>query len=297
VIMQARSKSDYLFLNWLIRRNDEGELLAGYHLASPAPSLARALQTDVTCELSDAKGRILANHQCHGPTSEEDHEKADQFFLSEILPWYPGITKITLRRGKKILHTTNVEERPPTVSITVPAPVEGQGTLMKLEWQAHHPDKVTSCMLRYSNNAGDDWRCIASGLKGYEHLVDLDYLPGGADCIFQVVASAGVRTAIAQTASFSIERRARQAHILMPTSGASFVAAMPVVLKGFGFSPDFPTIEPHELTWTSSVNGLLGVGAEIAATGLPMGHSSILLSMPNGLGGETVSSVSIAMKR
>ena len=153
-----------------------------------------------------------------------------------------------------------------------------------------------TCLLRYSHNGGQTWRVLALDLTQSEYFVDLDFLPGGKACVFQVVASAGIRTTTAQTEPFSVPCKARVADILMPPSDACRDVRMPLLLQGFGFSPDFPEFGPDEMVWRSNIVGLLGIGREVVVPALPMGHHLISLSMPNGLGGEVTKSIYIKVQ-
>jgi hypothetical protein len=126
-------------------------------------------------------------------------------------------------------------------------------------------------------------------------VANLELLPGGERCLFEVVAYAGVRTVVAATDPFAVSQKPHKAHILSPESGATFKRGQTIVLLGGGFSPDFQTADFEDVVWTSNLDGVLGTGYEVTPNHLSVGRHRITLSLPDGLGGEASASVFVAV--
>ena len=178
--------------------------------------------------------------------------------------------------------------------------IENDGNRVKVHWRGEASDDAEPGLrfqVRYSHNGGTTWRGIAAGLDNDNHTVELKLLPGGTDCLIEINASAGLRSATAVTDVFEVPRKRRQAHIVLPRTGAKFEEGAIVPLAGGGFSPDFGTAPSNDTVWTSSVLGVLGVGERVSLSGLPVGHNYVTLRVPDGMGGEASATIAISVLR
>jgi hypothetical protein len=149
-------------------------------------------------------------------------------------------------------------------------------------------------LLRYSNDGGQTWRPInpGFGFRGCE--VDLGKMRGGDECILQVIATTIWQTATARTVPFRVPRRPRRATILLPSDGET-IAKVPAELIGFACAPG--DIAPDaELSWWSSAQGALGRGSRLALDRLRAGEHEIILSAPDGIGGQTRACTRLAVQ-
>jgi hypothetical protein len=138
---------------------------------------------------------------------------------------------------------------------------------------------------------------VADGLTQSEAAIDTDALPGGRQCLFQVVAySAGLHTVTAQTTPFALDPHPRRAHILSPEHGAEIAERDTVALRGTGYSGDFGTPAIDEIAWTSNVDGFLGYGHELFTNSLSQGAHRVQLGVADGLGGEAFAAVSVIIR-
>jgi hypothetical protein len=118
-------------------------------------------------------------------------------------------------------------------------------------------------------------------------------LPGGDRCLFQVVASSGIRTSVTETELFKAPMKPRIASILSPDPGTEVTEGSQVVLRGGAYSPDFGLGEMEDAVWSSNLDGFLGRGFELVAEQLSAGFHTITVTVPDGVGGTTTAHVSI----
>ena len=103
--------------------------------------------------------------------------------------------------------------------------------------------------------------------------------------MFQVLASSGVRTAIAETRPFSLPQKPRRAYILSPQADSLITEGEPLTFRGGGFSSDFGRTDLHEGVWGIVKGEVLGTGFEFVTRALPVGRHEIKLTVPDGVGG------------
>jgi hypothetical protein len=285
---------EHVALNFRLHRDGRVELLPSFHLEIPAPPAEAGMPTPVGCDLLDAEGGILESHSCSLVDPHQD-EHGPYLDFHEVLPWDSATRSIAVRRHGEVLRTVDVPAEPPKVTVRQPKRVERREELMRVEWTGSHPQQPVTYLLRYSHDGGASWRAVAADLTGTRHVVNLDLLPGGDACKFQVVASAGVQTAVAETDPFAVPRKPYQAHIITPQSGAEYQQGEPVALQGGGFSPDLETTAFEEATWASSLDGPLGTGYQVVVHTLSVGRHKLTLTIPDGYGGEATGSVFVTV--
>jgi hypothetical protein len=118
---------------------------------------------------------------------------------------------------------------------------------------------------------------LAADLPTPGLTIDLGLLPGGERCRLQVVAAAGLRTTLAETAAFAVARKPLRAHILSPAAGTRVPSGAPVLLDALGYSPDVGTVDLETALWTSSRDGRLGIGRRLLVNQLTPGEHRIRL--------------------
>ncbi|MDQ6815059.1 MAG: hypothetical protein M3040_15090 [Bacteroidota bacterium] len=290
---------EYLFISFRMDQGGQVEVMNSFHLYTPKPPQEVGIETSVSCSLLNKKGQVILTHHCRLTNPHHDENAASAEFY-EALPWSKDIAKITFMRNGKVSHTSEVDEHAPGVNfVTTKKLLERRTELMRLEWNIKQDQgvvksqKAVKYILRYSNNAGSTWRAVTADIEENSHVVNLNTLPGGDQCLFQIVASSGMRTSTATTEPFAVDRKPYEAHILSPKSSDNFKKGADVRLYGGGFSPDFGTIDFDYVTWTSDRDGLLGTGYEVITNKLSSGRHRISINLPDGLGGDVSASVYI----
>ncbi len=295
-------EGEYLFLNFRMHKDGRVEVMNSFHLPTPSPPLEMGRETSVGCDLLCKDGAVLESHLCRLTNPHHD-EGGPSVEFYEAIRWNDKTHTITFYRDGKVCHTIEVEERAPEVAFSATQQAERRPEMMRLEWSAKPATAAKQAqgplqyILRYSNDAGRTWRAVAANLTENSHVVNLDMLPGGEECMFQVVASSGVRTAVANTKPFAVPRKPRKGYILSPEkSGVTFRQGEEVVFLGGGFSPNFATTDFEDVVWTSDRDGVIGTGYQVITHLLSAGRHRISIGFPDGLGGEASASVFVTIK-
>jgi hypothetical protein len=146
-------------------------------------------------------------------------------------------------------------------------------------WEATHAEgRPLHFCLRYSHDGGRRWGRITLRTQRQEIELDLDALPGGADCRVAVVASDGVNTTVVESAPFSTPLKPCRAMVLGPADGARLSRGEPARLRGQGYWLEENRPETERLTWTSSRDGELGRGMALDVLLSPGEHEIQLVA-------------------
>jgi hypothetical protein len=287
---RERVGDETLFLNFRIHRSGTVNVLPSFHLAKVAEPAAHDASSSFACELVDSDGNTLVYHRC---APGDPHQEGDGPYLDfhEALPWVAQASSIRFLRAGKVLDTHEIEADSPEVEIQTPA--QSRKGVMTMEWTGRHPKKELTYTLRYSNDGGKTWRAVASSRKLLAHKVHPQTLPGGDRCLFQLVASSGIRTSVVETEPFQVPTKPRVASILSPTPGTEVPEGGEVLLRGGAYSPDYGLGDMEDVVWSSNIDGLLGRGFEVTATDLSRGTHTLSLTAPDGVDGTTTAEVSI----
>jgi hypothetical protein len=197
------------------------------------------------------------------------------------VPFPEGTRSLRFVHQRIIVHELAVSEAAPEIALTS-APARGAGGTVILEWRAKHAQGLPlSFFCRYSNDDGAGWQRIGFRTTETRKTFDLDHLPGGKKCVFEVVATDGVNTTAVRTAAFTVAPKPLMAIIRAPHDGDRIPAGQRVLLNGHGFSIDEQRIESEALVWTSSRDGELGNGRLVEVT-LSTGEHIITLEAGEG---------------
>jgi hypothetical protein len=285
---------EQLHLNVRIRRDGGVELLPSFHLAGPAHTdIERGPASGVDCDLVNADGTVLSTHECH-LLSPRHCSRGPSFDVSEVLPWSGEVESIVFRRGDVVLDTIRVG-RPPSLSLRNLRVEHG---IVLVDWSARAAggELEPTCLVRYSNDDGDTWRAVAADLTSTRHGISLNTIPGGSHCRVQVVATSGIATATVESEPFEVERKPRQAYMINPPEPLTVTRGQVVPLVGAGFSPDHGPAPFDDVRWSSSLDGNLGAGYEVATASLSVGFHLITLAVPDGEGGVATATTQVTVE-
>ncbi|MEU0645989.1 hypothetical protein [Streptomyces umbrinus] len=289
---QQTSIPEQLILSFRLHHDDTLQLLHGFHVPMGDTPHADGELSDVTCELHNADGQTLSSVRCRlGPHAWPDDPDID---FREVLPWDQAARSLVFKRGRDEVHAIELEETAPHITLHEPVFNSPNPSAVRLEWSAEAaPGTQLRHALRYSNDSGRSWRAVAVDLPMQRYEVDLASLPGGEQCLLQVITSSGIRTDAAQVGPFTVPVKPSHAQILSPADGTSVGEGERLMLRGLGFSPDFGTTTDAQMRWSSDRDGLLGDGHETAADRLSAGRHRIELTLPDGLGSESSATVRV----
>ncbi|CAJ2863936.1 Uncharacterised protein [Burkholderia pseudomallei] len=264
-------------------------VVSSFHIPRPRP-LSRALPSEVSVELLDDEGALLSGFASETDL-HADNNVPFQYFRA-YFPHFPELRRIRIVRSDEILAEYEVAREPPALSGVTVAQKENR---IHLKWKGSAVDGVTPPLeygVRFSAD-GQKWRAVVTATTEDELVLNTELLPGGNECRIQVIASAGFRTTVHETNTFSLPKKARIAYIASPKSGEEFEFGTPVTFSGTAFSPDFGISKPDEIVWTSLAAGTLGVGQQLMTTDLPVGHHWVTIHAPDGAGGLASKSVGV----
>jgi hypothetical protein len=284
---------EYLLLNFRMYRDGRVELLPSFHLPGVTQVPSGDKEAPVVVEFRAADGPVVGFYRCH---FSDPHVDRDSFYrdFHEVMPWNAETQFIAFLRDGEEAEVIEVEERTPQVGSRLTA--EREGDRVTLTWEGDRDRDRTTYLVRYSNNEGRTWSCVAADLTEPRVVADLAGLPGGERCLFQVAASSGIRTTVLETSPVTVPVKQRQPYILSPEPNSVCVQGESVVLQGTAFSPDSQTVPPDEIAWTSNVGGFLGYGYQIITHTLIPGLHRITLNVADGLGGEASASTLIKIR-
>lgn len=253
--------------------------------------------------LVDRSGQSVKSHHCQviNPHMEDGDAYVDYF---EALPMdsvrVEDIQSIEINVNGK-LQTLDVSGSAPIVSMKAVKESTGHSTLRRIEWESSLPAESKQrypihYIVRYSADGGTTWRALAAGLTTTSYVVNTELLPGGDRCLFEVIATAGIRSATSRTAPVKIARKPRKAYILEPADKKQTIRqGEELHLVGGGFSPEAGTTAFDEVTWVSDKDGPLGTGYQVFASTLSKGVHTISIRFPDGLGKQASDSAKVTV--
>jgi len=287
----AVPRSAWLYLEFSIDRSGAVALQPSFiRETSPAPTVGFSA-TPISCELMDAKGRVIHRQRC---TLRDPYQDVDgpSLFFYEAIPWSSNASAIQFRRETQILETIDIEDAEPRLTV---APPKVTAKTVTIEWGAEQSgQRPFAFLVEYSSDDGRSWRTLARS-SDTRCEFDVDVLPGGEQCRFRVLASSGVRTALAESAPFALRQKPRRAFILSPARDEQVAAGQNLILRGGGFAPGAGLADPKDTLWMSSVDGALGYGHEVVAR-VSEGLHTITVIVPDGVGGRASADVTVFVR-
>jgi hypothetical protein len=300
-----RVSDQYLFLKFRIYRNRRVIVFPSFHYE--AQNIDRQGKwTPYGIELRDSKDHTLISRRVWSLDRHKNLDSAWMDFTKQV-PFPKGTASIVLTCSQEgsceSLELYRVEIPPETPRVRITSPTKGGELkgMVKVLWQVSKAEASTTqgpftSLVRFSNDAGHTWRAVAPPTQAWEMEVALDQLPGGEQCMFQVLVTSGIRTGVGVSAQFRVPRKELQVFISPPESKMAIVLGEQVVLVGEAFSPERGSVPPGELEWTSDLQGRLGSGNELQLSQLLAGLHRIILSAPAAGEGKQTATVQVEVR-
>ncbi len=236
---------------------------------------------DWTIALLDAGDVDLATY----PFEPDELTDAEDSFgrpavIAEAVPWSPGVVRVEIRFGGEVIASQAASANPPAVTILTPT----DGSVLpdgpfNVTWDGTDPDgDDLTYNLFYSNDGGANWQVLATGLQEEEIELDTDQLPGGSGQV-RVVVSDGFLSGQADSGVFDVPLHSPSVQILLPEPDQTFFPTQQVVLEGSAYDLEDGIPEDAAYEWSSSVDGILGVGALLNTSELTTGVHTITLTV------------------
>jgi hypothetical protein len=143
-------------------------------------------------------------------------------------------------------------------------------------WSASADECIAS--LGYSNDSGKTWTPIA--LPGSSRTIEVNTssLPGGPNCMLELIVTDGFHTRRVRSDAYEVESKGWVLWVLSPADGAKLSSGQPMVLAAQGYHFEERRASFDNIEWTSSAGGYLGTGARLLTT-LEPGEHTITASM------------------
>ena len=243
-------------------------------------------------ELQDASGTPLFTRYFDTVGDSEDPVEGSGYF-HQIVPWQAGTARLVIKEGQTVLLITHVSANAPEVTLLSPNggelwPPYGEHTV---SWTGSDADgDPLRYVLQYSADGGNTWKAVAVNLTGESYALGAGRLAGSETALIRVVASDGVNTGQDQSdGTFTVEPKPPEAMIVYPVDGDVFPPGGPVLFEGVGTDlEDGPLTDDTRFTWSSSLEGDLGVGHRLYFDDLLPGQHTITLTVrdSDGLVGQ-----------
>jgi hypothetical protein len=297
---ESRRPEQHLFLNFKIYRNRRVRHFPSFHYESQ-PISEPGDWTPYVVELRDQHDYVL---QALRITQNDMHRNLDDASLDffKPIPFPESTARVVFvcdegGCNEKELLTIDVPADPPKVKIVAPAGRRALSGKVRVAWEAPSVEEELHYLLRYSNDGGKTWRAVTSRLHEKEYEVDLDNLAGGQACLFQVLATSGIRTGCSLSETFEVPERPRFVSIAVPEGKTTIKSGEAAILVGEAFSSHHGSVPPSELEWHSDIDGPLGHGHVLDLSRLSVGKHTISLRGPDGAGGVCSATTAVEVRR
>jgi hypothetical protein len=228
--------------------------------ASPRPPRPPALAGGLMLVVRGRDDAVLWS----GPAAISPIEVADREIPELVegeVPWFADASAVELCRGEETLTRSPVEDAP-TLAVAFPPTDElehGRGTV---SYRAESSGRL-AVAIRASADGGATWGAIVTREPAGEVDVGPLLRGSGDDWLLEVLATSGHHTAVEGTERFRV--RARPRAILAWSSAEDGRAKRAETVQLFGVA-EGGAARASELTWSSDLDGELGVGARLATT-------------------------------
>lgn len=194
----------------------------------------------------------------------------DMLKINELVPFAAGTSRIDIEGPGNILLGSITAG---TANPTVTAPSVGTitpGQPVTLNWTAADADgDPLNFIIEYSKNNGTSWRLVSAYLKAasvgggpaFSTSIDALDITAGAQAKFRVIASDGIHTGSADTASFNVPNHAPTVAIQTPGDDTTITLGETINLRADVYDVDEGLPPDSEMTWSSSINGVLSATA------------------------------------
>lgn len=258
---------------------------------------------DYAIVLLDGGGNELARYPFTPEPMESGPGRLDSRFsedisllVSELVPYVSGTTQVVVEGPSGLLASISAGVNPPAVTVISPT---GGGSLstdpVEVSWAGSDPDGDSlTYNVQFSPDGGLSWEMVAQNIEGTSTQIPRLNLPGTSEGLFRVWASDGIHTTSdVSDDTFSLPYHPVEVEIIAPASGTYVSSKQTLSLEANTYSPSVGSVESSNITWVSSIDSILGTGADLSVTGLtPGSHTiSVWVSDPAGLRVESVSDI------
>jgi len=262
---------------------------AGLSMLYDAQAKMTAAGGSFVLEQLDASG-VALHALAFEPADSEGEWHPQRHTVALLVPWQSATARVRLRNTASEIASRPVSPGAPAVTIVSPSLGQVVTNVLTVEWQGLDPDADPLIYaVQYSHDDGQTWTALTTdhpddGGSTTTLTVDATTLPGSDAVVspgtsrIRVIATDGVRTGLALSNPFIVERRSPVAHISAPADGAIYYHGDGIVLRGRGF--DAEDASPATASWF--IDGKFSAtGYDAVIPGLAPGTHVIELLVPD----------------
>jgi hypothetical protein len=235
-------------------------------------------------ELLDENGRVLlrAGIPLTTPCTDGPGPDPPYRLVTGIVPLPKATSLVHFVLDDVLIEEYRVPNGEPRISLTV-VPDAGARGMTRVAWSSEHPEGIPlTHVVGYSDDDGKTWLAVGVPTSSNEIALDLDVLAGGENCRFSVKTTDGIHTVTATSDPIALPIKPCTAMILTPETGHELDRNTTLQLQGQGYWLEEHRPEFETLSWSSSLDGALGRGADIEVSGLQSGVHDIMLTAGEG---------------
>ena len=296
MVMSQPTEIHMILIRGLINISaDEATFNNFFHINGTPQNSSLMRQHRIEIQLQNSLQEVLVNH----PFYISNADGSDIYDFEELVRYDSHTAYIVLKHNSTVLASVPVRGQPPNV--TVECPDGGEilsGVDAKITWMAYDPDDdELHYTVDYSPDSGSTWLPpIAIDLVDEKYLCDTSDLQGSKEGLIRVTATDGVNTGRdISNDVFTVPGKRPEVSIVNPTKGTLITEGNNIKLIGSGYDLEEGMLNDSALTWTSSLNGVLGHGENIETRNLTRGVHSITLMGEDGSGYKAYDNITISV--
>jgi hypothetical protein len=121
-------------------------------------------------------------------------------------------------------------------------------------------------------------------------------LPGSTSAFVRILATDGVNTGEGDAGPFTVSGNEPTALINAPADEATYMPGENVLFAGEGFDLEDGPLADDALTWTSSLDGVLGTGGTVERADLSQGSHLITLTVRDSASNEATATITLNIR-
>jgi hypothetical protein len=211
-----------------------------------------------------------------------DGDETKGFFSIPVACAAADLVRVEILRDDAMLASLDRSAVAPVIQLVSPNGGEVLGsTPFVATWDASDADgDPLTYQVQFSPDAGQNWQTLAFDWSTDEFPLSGDSLPATTSGLLRVVASDGVNASASQSAApFTIPNHAPKVLIISPSPGGWFGADDPIVFEVLLKDLEDGALPTDSVTWTSSLDGLLGNGSRVETDALALSEGSHLITV------------------
>ncbi|MGW9168185.1 DUF1194 domain-containing protein [Agromyces sp. NPDC055658] len=261
----------------------------------PTGTHAVVLRDDSGAELWRTRFTPISNHGDSGIGG--DVAAAPSTFNVVVPQGLMSATLVEVVSANATLASGTVSSNSPQVMVS--PPTGGTSDRVTFTWTSSDADSdALRHTVLYSTDDGATWNPIGIDLPGASMSVARWSLPGSSTARIRVIASDGLRSAVATSSTFTLPNLVPILNIDSPTNGFVATGAQSIPLTATATDAEDGPLD-GTIMWNSDLDGQLGTGSDLVqrADLLSEGTHQITATATDTTGATATASVTITIQR